>query len=592
VRCRTIPVVFGLSDRGLVGFYHSAEGAPTRGPGVVLCNPLGYETMSIHRTYRHLADRLAARGFPAMRFDYDGTGDSAGQANDPDRVQAWLASIGAAIEEVRARSGAFEVGLFGVRMGATLAMLAAAQRSDIECLIAWAPVVSGSAHVRELRAFRVVGNKGLALMAKRSDGSEEVRGYFYSRETLAELSAINLLVQERRPAQYVLVVSRHEKVSGEEAHFADYLSDLGADSRLVSGTRYARMMRDDPYESIVPSQTLDVIVNWVSERAFPMARTAPLPSSTIRALRIKASNGSPALTETPILFGKDNRLFGILTELSSARRPDRPIICFLNSGADHHVGPHRMHVELARDLASRGYPTFRFDVAGIGESRVSTGDRENHLYSVASVADVRQAMTMLSLRRRGDRFVLVGLCAGAYLAFQSTIDDPRVVGHALLSPVALDWRDGDAVAPTARSPVFRDYASSLLDKGVWLRVLRGEVDFVNLARFFKRRLFTSARAELVSFGRSLGHQPHSSENMKAILRTMDERGVWTLVVSGSADEGPDEIATHAGYRALRAGGVKNLSFHVIEGADHTFKGSAAQHRLRDLLQNYLIDHFP
>jgi len=39
--------------------------------------------MAVHRTYRHLADRLTARGLPTLRFDYDGTGDSAGESDDP-----------------------------------------------------------------------------------------------------------------------------------------------------------------------------------------------------------------------------------------------------------------------------------------------------------------------------------------------------------------------------------------------------------------------------------------------------------------------------------------------------------------------------
>jgi hypothetical protein len=50
---------------------------------------------------------------------------------------------------------------------------------------------------------------------------------------------------------------------------------------------------------------------------------------------------------------------------------NRPVLCFLNSGANHHVGPHRSYVELSRQLASRGYATFRFDIGGLGDSRAA-----------------------------------------------------------------------------------------------------------------------------------------------------------------------------------------------------------------------------
>src|SRR5215831_1771331 len=44
--------------------------------GIVLCGPLGHEALWLHQTMRSLTDRLAARGFAVLRFDYAGTGDS------------------------------------------------------------------------------------------------------------------------------------------------------------------------------------------------------------------------------------------------------------------------------------------------------------------------------------------------------------------------------------------------------------------------------------------------------------------------------------------------------------------------------------
>ncbi len=159
VSTRTAPVIFGKASQPLLGFYHPAEGSAPRGIGIVLCNPLGYETMCAHKTYRHLAERLAARGFPALRFDYHGTDDSSGQPDEPQRLTAWLDSIQAAIEELRERSGIRTVGLFGTRFGATLATVVAAQRGDVDSLMLWAPSPSGRAYMRELRAFRMIKHR-------------------------------------------------------------------------------------------------------------------------------------------------------------------------------------------------------------------------------------------------------------------------------------------------------------------------------------------------------------------------------------------------------------------------------------------------
>src|SRR5262245_50192484 len=88
-----LPILFGPPERPLFGHFHAASG--TRRPvAAVLCNPLGHEALCAHRTLRHLAERLAAQGIAALRYDHDGTGDSAGGPEDAGRVRAWVDGVG------------------------------------------------------------------------------------------------------------------------------------------------------------------------------------------------------------------------------------------------------------------------------------------------------------------------------------------------------------------------------------------------------------------------------------------------------------------------------------------------------------------
>src|SRR5207245_1595647 len=73
--------------------------------GLVLCNPFGYEAICAHRTLRHFAEAAADAGIPALRFDYDGTGDSVGEDLEPDRLSAWIASVHRAAETLRREAG-------------------------------------------------------------------------------------------------------------------------------------------------------------------------------------------------------------------------------------------------------------------------------------------------------------------------------------------------------------------------------------------------------------------------------------------------------------------------------------------------------
>jgi len=71
------PIHFGAGSRTLFGWYHP----PAKDPGaagVVLCNTLGNESLRAFVTLRHVAEKLAAAGVAALRFDFHGTGDSGG----------------------------------------------------------------------------------------------------------------------------------------------------------------------------------------------------------------------------------------------------------------------------------------------------------------------------------------------------------------------------------------------------------------------------------------------------------------------------------------------------------------------------------
>ena len=70
--CASGPVAVSFGD--CFGWFHPAAG----NKAVLLCGALGYEGFCAHHPWRILADQLQAAGLPALRFDYQGTGDSLG----------------------------------------------------------------------------------------------------------------------------------------------------------------------------------------------------------------------------------------------------------------------------------------------------------------------------------------------------------------------------------------------------------------------------------------------------------------------------------------------------------------------------------
>jgi pimeloyl-ACP methyl ester carboxylesterase len=142
------PFYFGSSAKPLYGVFHPAR-AGSPGPAVLLCYPMGSEYMRAHRAFRQASSLLTKAGAQVLRFDYFGTGDSAGEGEEAS-IGQWLDDTESAIDELRDMTGAKQVSLMGLRMGATIAARVAARRTDVDRVVLWDPVVSGIEYFREL----------------------------------------------------------------------------------------------------------------------------------------------------------------------------------------------------------------------------------------------------------------------------------------------------------------------------------------------------------------------------------------------------------------------------------------------------------
>ena len=583
---RPVPVVFGPSSHQVLGLHHAPDPAVATASGVVLCNPLGYEAMCTHRAYRHLAQRLAAAGIHALRFDYHGTGDSSGDATEPSRVRAWLDGIGAAIDELRAISGAPSITLFGVRFGATLAAQVAAERRDVRGLVLWAPCASGRSYMRELRAFRLLKE---GHSTARSDDKEEIAGYLFEPSTVADISAVDVFSGGQRLAERALVLARGDVASGE-GRVAEHLAKTGTTTLFRKDSGYALMMRD-PQETKVPGESLDGIVSWVREAPELPSEAAARIKPRSSVLAAVARGGTLAVREEALHFGRDGRLFGILTEPAAETPASRaaPAIVFLSVGANHRVGPNRMYVTLARELAGLGYTALRFDLAGIGDSPAPDEANENRLYSKASVDDVREAVTFLTSGREGRRVILVGVCSGAYVAFHTALEDARVSGQVLINPQTFEWGEGDSLEIAVRKSrkSTRYYLSALVEREVWASALRGGVDVKSVAATLKERLFQRTKDGLAVVRARLRGEPPPRTSVETAFAGMSDRGVESLLVFSSTDGGIDMIESHLGLEGSKVKGRKNIRFSIIDDADHTFTPAKSQRELASVVRSFI-----
>lgn len=516
-------IYFGVGERPLFGMYHAAPGSTRRDVAVLLCAPIGTDHSRSHRTYRHLAERLAARGFPCLRFDLYGTGDSGGDEFVAGLARGWTHDVAAAAEQLRRRSGARSIALVGLRFGATVAMMHAAEHGDVDSLVLWNPCVSGASFVSEvskLHQIYVRIEPQLSLAPKPRVAGEEALGSFLPDALVSELGTIDLLQMQRRPARRTLVIDGGN-FAGRDA-LMDRLRDLGASPELRSHPGH-KFLVTVAHRSLVPEDVIDAIVNWLADGHPGMESNAD------------AGQGAPSVTvaapagERAVLFGRSHPLFGILTPAEPRPpTPARPRVVLSNAGCVNRSGPHRMYVKMARRWARMGFDVLRVDLSGIGDSPAGPGTQENLTYPPTALDDLRDAIRLLG----PGPVIIAGLCSGGDYAFQLGAHDPNVAGAWLLNP-----------------RTFGVLALAAVESGAPPTT---PVDEVPLE-----------------------------------LRRMAERDVDTLLVVSRNDPGVAYVDKHAGDAMRALEGVARFRRVDLDGADHSFTPMAIQESVSAILTEHL-----
>jgi pimeloyl-ACP methyl ester carboxylesterase len=592
-----VPLYFGAPERPMFGFYHPAAGPRARATGVLLCNPLGDDLIRAHRPFRHLAEDLSAAGFPVLRFDFDGTGDSAGDERDPNRVATWRADVGRAAAELRARSGVERLALVGLRLGGTFAALGASDLGGVEALVLWGAYDSGSAFVSEAtKAHKMLVMLQPASFSggpAASDGQEAL-GFLLASQTVADLGNIDLLSLSRSPARRTLILDTANVET--DSPLVAKLRDLGGTvtHRHMPGNKFLIV---SPQQSEIPTAAISAITGWLGEQ-FPFSETGSAASGSKAPETADLSPTLNSLRERPVFFGGGRRLFGILTAPPpSTARPDLPPIILLNAGTVHRVGSHRLYVPLARKWAALGFHVLRVDLSGIGDSPVPEGHPENLTYPRDGLEDARAAMDFLQETTTSGKFIVAGLCSGGDIAFQLGFKEPRVAGAIMMNPRTFLVNDLSMVDSYERAR----WSQQAVTKGdSWKELLSGDV---NLKRAFKlaapkvkdivvkraKRAVTSLMGAVLPSGPAA--EQRRETDVPYCLRSMAERGVDTYLFVTEHDPGVDYVDANYGPAMSALAAIPNFRRTDVKGTDHTFTARWAQEQVGAMITEHLTRRF-
>lgn len=554
------PVAIGKS----FGWFHHADGDR----GVIMCAAMGYEALCAHSSWRVLADRFADAGLPTLRFDYPGAGDSLGEADDPVLVALWRDSIRAAVDWMREATGVREVVLVGMRLGAALA----AEVGGVEHLVQIAPVVKGSAHIRELKVMsRMLAASGSAPFEQVGADDIRLEGFAVTPETIDAIKQIDLTRLSAAPASRVLVMV--DPAARNASGYVARLETLGAAVETLDCAGY-QALAPAPVPAPAPLADFDAIVAWASRGA----SAAPVGKPVAGVLE------TDTFIERAVLFGPDQNLAGVLCE--PCDRPATATVVLLNTGGNYHIGCGRSSVEYARALAARGLASLRMDSLGIGDSQWLEHGPRSALYHAERREDVSAALDLLETRGLGN-VTLMGVCSGAALALYTALEDQRIKGLMLANIMTfrrLDEPTIDAMLNTVFGAT-STYVTKAMSARSWARVFSGEVPVGKLFAI----AWALAQRKAAALGAALGlfGPPPKIRESRDNLAALSRRGVRVLIVHGEHDAGREELEACFGRGGERLAGLPGTSVETLSGVDHALSSRFSRDVVFDRLTSFL-----
>lgn len=547
---------------GLLGWY----GAGLSRRGVVLCGTLGYEQISAYRGWRQLAADLTAAGHPTLRFDYPGEGDSA----DPETagIEPLIGAIRRAVRFLREEGGAEDIVLVGLRLGATLAALAA-EETDIEGLVLLAPFASGRAYLREMTVrAKAIDQLPDGRPFPQDPEAPVFGGFRPPADQLTALGRIDLAKVPLAPVRQVLLLGP------DPAGLSGRFRDAGAEVTTGPFPGLAAFL-SNALISETPHAVFAQVTAFIAEKAGVRSSGRPPHLAPFTPPAIAGA----AWTEQVVRFGGNVGV--ICTPRSPA--PGMPALLFVNSGVNPRAGYGRQTTDLARHLARIGVRSLRMDLRGVGDGD-DRADGKPPLYAHDAIGEITAAIDQMD---EGHGVVVAGSCSGAYLGFHMLCRDARIRAGILVNLYCFDWDPRTdltaALNPSFRSPA--SYASLLRRPDAWRRILRGEVRVGAILE----RLASVAAKRLQGSALTLLRPLSPATSVAGRIARIRKRGARLILVFSAGEAGLGEVAAHLGRSPKRLARRLGHPMVLLPETDHNLSTPGAQETLRTLLWDVMQD---
>jgi pimeloyl-ACP methyl ester carboxylesterase len=245
-------------------------------------------------------------------------------------------------------------------------------------------------------------------------------------------------------------------------------------------------------------------------------------------------------------------------------------ILYLNSMSPTRAARGDSSVRWAEWHAERGYPAFRVDLPGFGDSDTDPPPAVQNFvnaggYAASSCAAIDQLVSRFQL----SGFVLFGLCAGALSAICTAAVSRECRGMILLDPYFH--------LPLVARPSVVDKLRRLVPPGILRRVLRAATDkMVEMRR------------------RKMPKEIPANTNFQLLdqWKKAVGKGLPVLIINAPTARREGEMFNYIDYIRTLNVSEGQVTLKVIQGADHTFSNRLGLDAVRQTTDEWLSANFP
>lgn len=558
-------------DGNKLFFWHHIPANNDNKTVAIIVGPVGPEYMHCFRSIKLLSDSIAEAGFHTIRYDPIGMGNSSGSLEDENIWSKWRDTPKALFQHLKEQHNVDNAVLIGLRSGC-LIVSECLHDFPVEAAVFWYPYTRGAAYIRDIELLdSMLYENSKIKKGQTLNGG----GYPVTQQLKESISKVNLFNQDYTSLTNSLLIMSKEITSKSR------LQGILVKQGVTNTTKYLEgldAMTKQVAISKIPYSNIECIKEWLNS-----LRGTSRPTSR-DVIYNPSKNINPDYIESIVNINAVRPLFGILTTPTEAGVEQ--IVLIVNTGAAHHVGPNRFHVDAARSLAAKGISTLRIDISNLGDSSNNHEQDSNHPYPSTATEDIETALNFINTKYNSTRITLCGLCSGAHNVFHAALNTSNSNIHniIIINPITFYWKPGQSIFAPEDQKINIDesyYRKQMFDIKKWLTLITNPKKMYNTSVFLFT--FLANKLKKIYTGIFGSTKSNNKSQLEKDITLLANKNIAIGLIYSRGDPGHSILMSQAA-KTIEAHRSKGLykSIEIIN-ADHTFSSIDSRLELCDAI---------